>query len=148
MVAKFVVIIQCDIAHNRCSGFACTNSFYARDGAFAGYGDGVKYISFTCGGCCGKSVAAKIEHFGKMLQAKTELTKNEVVVHLASCMVTDNHHYDRCPHVQYIKDILAKKGFHNIVEGSFISGKATKLREKGVYKDYREAAEGCALVNC
>lgn len=31
MDEKYVVIIQCDIAHNRCSGFACTNAFYNRD---------------------------------------------------------------------------------------------------------------------
>lgn len=28
MNIKYVVIIQCDIAHRRCSGFACTNAFY------------------------------------------------------------------------------------------------------------------------
>lgn len=133
---KYVVIIQCEIAHNRCSGFACTNAFYGKTGKFETYGDDVKYISFTCGGCCGKGVAAKIEHFANKLKTKTDIQKEEVVVHLASCMVTDNHHYDRCPHVEYIKEILHKKGFENIVEGSYISGVATKLREKGVYKSY------------
>ena len=31
---KYVAIIQCDIAHNRCSGYACTESFYNREGMF------------------------------------------------------------------------------------------------------------------
>lgn len=134
---KYVLIIQCDIAHNRCSGFACTNSFYERSGAFEKYGENIKYISFTCGGCCGKSVAAKIEHFVRKLTSKTDILKDEVIIHLASCMVTDNTHYDRCPHVDFIKGILAKKGFTNVVEGSYISGGASRKREKGIYKDYK-----------
>ncbi|WZL72868.1 CGGC domain-containing protein [Clostridiaceae bacterium 35-E11] len=136
MTSKYVVIIQCDIAHNRCSGFACTNDFYNRTGKFTSYPQDIKYISFTCGGCCGKSVSAKMEHISKSLKKHTEVSKDEVVIHLASCMTTDNHHYDRCPHVEYIKQIIDKKGFHHIVEGSFVSKTATKLREKGVYKCY------------
>lgn len=135
-VKKYVLIIQCAIAHNRCSGFACTNSFYERTGAFEKYGENMRYLSFTCGGCCGKSVAAKIEHFIKKLESKTDVLKSEVVIHLSSCMVTDNVHYDRCPHVDFIKKILVKKGFTTIVEGSYISGGATRKREIGIYKDY------------
>ena len=37
---KYVAIIQCDIAHNRCSGYACTESFYNREGMFENYEDG------------------------------------------------------------------------------------------------------------
>jgi len=132
---KYVLIIQCDIAHNRCSGFACTNAFYEKTGKFEGYEENVKYISFTCGGCCGKSVAAKLEHFTKKLLKKTDIKKEEVMVHLASCMVTDNYHYDRCPHVQYIKDIVVKKGYR-VVEGSYISKGAEHKRECGAYKTY------------
>lgn len=134
---KYVLIIQCDIAHNRCSGFACTNAFYSRESFFAEYGENTKYISFTCGGCCGKSVAAKLEHFAKKSLKKAELKKDEVVVHLSSCMVTDNHHYDRCPHVDFIKDIVAKKGY-SVVEGSYLSLGAERGREKGKYKTYEE----------
>lgn len=140
-MTKYVLIIQCDIAHKRCSGFACTNSFYERAGAFKNYGNEVKYISFTCGGCCGKSVAAKLEHFSKKLAAKTDIAKSEVIIHLASCMVTDNYHYDKCPHLDYMKTILAKKGFQHVVEGSYISKGASIKREKGLYKDYGSAIE-------
>ena len=38
MSIKFVVIIQCDIAKLRCSGFACTKSFYDREGFFKDLG--------------------------------------------------------------------------------------------------------------
>lgn len=136
MNIKYVVIIQCDIAHRRCSGFACTNSFYNKEGNFKNYGDDTKYISFTCGGCCGKGVAMKLEHFSKKLKSKTSVNKEEVVVHLSSCMTTDNHHYDRCPNINYIKDIILKKGYENIIEGSYISKNAEKKREEGNYKCY------------
>ena len=57
MGIKFVIIIQCDIARLRCSGFACTKCFYDREGFFkdCGYPHGTRYIAFTCGGCCGGS---------------------------------------------------------------------------------------------
>jgi len=136
MGSKYVLIIQCDIAHNRCSGYACTESFYNREGMFENYEDGTRYISFTCGGCCGKSVAAKLEHFAAKCSKNGNISKDDVTVHLSSCMVTDNHHYDRCPHVDYIRDIVGKKGYENVVEGSFISKSAAFKREKGIHKVY------------
>lgn len=142
-MTRLVVIIQCQLAHNRCSGFACTNSFYERTGKFESYEADTRYISFTCGGCCGKGVAAKMEHLLKKLRTKTDLTPADVRIHLSSCMVTDNHHYDRCPHLDYIKQILAKKGFTDVVEGSYISRNSTRLRAECVYKDYGpDEAEG------
>ena len=136
MNIKYVVIIQCDIAHNRCSGFACTNAFYNKEAVFENYDDSTRYISFTCGGCCGKSVATKLEHFSKKLKTKNNLEKDEVVVHLSSCMVTDNYHYDRCPNIDYIRAIILKKGYKNIVEGSYISKSAEKKRDEGTYNSY------------
>lgn len=133
---KYVVIIQCDIAHRRCSGFACSNAFYNKDESFGNYGDSVRYISFTCGGCCGKGVASKLEHFSKKIKSKNNIDKDEVAVHLSSCMVTDNYHYDRCPHIDYIKSIIAKKGYKNVVEGSYISKSAKLKREEGIYVSY------------
>ncbi|WP_010235519.1 CGGC domain-containing protein [Clostridium arbusti] len=133
MNTKYVVIIQCDIAHKRCSGFACTNAYYNRDELFKDYDDNTRYISFTCGGCCGKTIASKLEHFSKKLKAKNNIDKSEVVVHLSSCMVNDNYHYDRCPHIDYIKNIIAKKGYEKVVEGSYISKGAANKRENGQY---------------
>ncbi|SHK19109.1 Predicted metal-binding protein [Geosporobacter subterraneus DSM 17957] len=141
METKYVVILQCEIAHNRCSGFACTNSFYNREGAFDHYGKEIKYLSFTCGGCCGKSVSAKLEHLSNKFKNKTDVKKDEVVIHLASCITTDNYHYDRCPHIDYIKGIIEKRGFKRVVEGSYISKNAAGKREKGIYKDYGKGIE-------
>lgn len=136
MNEKYVVIIQCDIAHNRCSGFACTNAFYNREDSFKDYDSDTRYISFTCGGCCGKGVTAKLEHFSKKLLKEKNINKDEVVIHLSSCMVTDNHHYDRCPHIDYIKKIVAKKGYKNVVEGSYFSKNSIRKREQGIYNRY------------
>lgn len=136
MDIKYVVIIQCDIAHKRCSGFACTNAFYNKDEMFKNYDDNTRYISFTCGGCCGKGIASKLEHFSKKLKSKNNIDKYEVAIHLSSCIVTDNYHYDRCPHIDYIKNIILKKGYKNFIEGSYISKGATKRREAGNYNCY------------
>lgn len=136
MAIKYIVIIQCEIAHKRCSGFACTNAFYNREGQFQPYEDSTRYISFTCGGCCGKGIASKLEHFSKHLKNKNAIGKDEVVVHLASCITTENYHYDRCPHADYLKSIIVKKGFQHIIEGSYISKGAEGKRTAGIYKQY------------
>ena len=134
---KYALLIQCDIAHNRCSGWACTKAFYNRAGMFTELGENdVQYLSFTCGGCCGKGVAAKLEHFAKKLKEQSDISKDEVIVYLSSCMTTDNRHYSRCPHLGMIKGILAKHDFNNIVEGTYISQKATQKRADGIYKSY------------
>jgi len=132
---KFVVMIQCEIARRRCSGFACTDAFYNRNDGFKDYGSEVRYISIPCGGCCGAGLAAKLEHFSNKLK-KTDVKKDEVAVHLSSCMVTDNYHHDRCPHTDYIKALVEKKGYKNIVEGTYISRVSEKKRESGEYKRY------------
>jgi predicted metal-binding protein len=129
-------MIQCDISRKRCSGFACTNGFYNKDDVFQDYDDSVRYIATTCGGCCGAGLASLLEHFSNKLKKKTDITKDEVAVHLSSCMVTDNYHHDRCPHVDYIKALVEKKGYHNIVEGTYISKTSQKKRESGEYKCY------------
>ena len=136
MSIKQCIIIQCDSALKRCCGFACMDSFYNKEGKFGDYGNNMKYITFSCGGCCGKAVAGKLEHFLMKMRKKTDLKKEEIVIHLATCMVSENHHSDRCPYIDYIKDIIAKKGFENTVEGTYISKTAEKKRETGEYKGY------------
>ena len=132
---KFVVIIQCELVHKKCSGFACIDSFYNRDEMFKSYKENTRYISFTCGGCCGKLVSGKLSHFSKKILKKTDYKKDEVIVHLASCMTSDNYHSDRCPHIDYIKDIIVKRGY-DFLEGTYISKNAEIKREKGIYKTY------------
>ncbi|MBA2858564.1 putative metal-binding protein [Methanococcus maripaludis] len=137
MKTKYVVIIQCDMAKNRCSGMRCTNAFYEKTDAFENYAKDTKYISFTCGGCSGKLVSSKLANFSRWLKKYDGIEKDEVTIHLSSCMSTDNSHYDRCPNIDYIKQIINKKGYKNIVEGSIFSKKSEKLREEGIYKKYQ-----------
>ncbi len=137
---KYVVVIQCDHTMKRCSGFACTESFFSKTAGFAGYGDGIRYLTMSCGGCNGACVAGRLEHFETKLHKLTDIKKEEVAVHLASCIVTDNRHHDRCPYVDYIKEIIRKNGFENIVEGTYQSQASRKLRQKGVYKTYDTVA--------
>ncbi|MDO5116659.1 MAG: CGGC domain-containing protein [Synergistaceae bacterium] len=145
MSIKFVLIIQCDTARLRCSGFACMKSFYDREGFFKdlGYEHGVRYMALTCGGCCGTSLASKLEHFSNKLLRQTEIKKDQVAVHLSTCMATENYHHDRCPNLEYIKRLILKKGYKNIVEGTFRSANATKKRDAGIYKDYELQNSGC-----
>ena len=137
---KYVVVIQCDHTMKRCSGFACSEAFFGKTAAFSGYNDGTKYLTMSCGGCNGACVAGRLEHFEMKLRTLTDIKKSEVAVHLASCVVTDNRHHDRCPYVDYIREIIRKNGFENIVEGTYQSQASRKLREEGVYKKYDSVA--------
>ena len=137
---RYVVAIQCAHSRKRCSGFACSNAFFDRRDAFGGYPEGTKFITMTCGGCDDTPVAAQLEHFGKKLKAKTDIKKSEVAVHLASCIVTENRHHDRCPHAEYIKDIIRRNGYENIREGTFKAPITEKLRQAGKYKTYEEVS--------
>lgn len=137
---KLIVIIQCAIAKRRCSGFYCMDSFYKRDRAFVVYpkDQELQYMMFECGGCCGKGISSLLGHLSRKLKEENIIKKEEVIIHLASCMVTDNHHYDRCPHIDYIKDLIKKQGYNNIVEGTLLAKKSEKKREIGIYKTYSE----------
>lgn len=134
MEKKYVVIIQCEIARQRCSGFACTNSFYEKLHAFVDYDENTRYLATTCGGCSGKGISARLENFAK----RSKLDEKSVSIHLASCITNDNKHSPRCPHVNFIRELLEKKGFTNIVEGSYFSKTAKVRREQGIYKTYEE----------
>ncbi|WP_051986451.1 CGGC domain-containing protein [Clostridium amazonitimonense] len=66
-------------------------------------------------------IAIKLEHLSKKLRVKNNIGKDEVIIHLSSCMKKDNNHYDRCPHLDHIKNVLFKKGYENIIEGFFLA---------------------------
>ena len=147
---KLIVIIQCEIAKRRCSGFYCMDSFYKRNRAFSIYSkeENIQYMMFECGGCCGK-VILNFSMYADMYDIKVGdilsfelydgediIKKEETVIHLASCMVTDNHHYDRCPHIDYIKNIIKKQGYRNVIEGTLLAKVSEKKRELGIYKKY------------
>ena len=133
-MSQLVVIIQCDIVSKRCSGYACTNAFYNREGTFEGYAPDTRYMTLTCGGCCGAALAAKLEHLLRKVR-KYEDQKENIVIHLASCICSDNYHRPPCPHLDYIKAIVERKGYP-VVLGSYISKKTAHKRETGQYTSF------------
>ena len=135
-MSKLVVVIQCDHVCHKCSGYPCANAFYNKEGAFAEYPHGTRYMSMTCGGCCGIEVASKLEDLRRKFKRYGQ-DIDDVVVHLAACIVSDNYHNPPCPHREYIKEIVTRKGFE-LKLGSYISKTATKRREEGLYKDFTE----------
>lgn len=133
-MSKLVVIIQCEQVQKRCCGYNCTHAFYNREGKFAAYDADTNYMSFTCGGCCGSGLSVKLENLRKRLRRFQE-DGFEVIIHLSSCMVSDNYHKEPCPHLAYIESLLAKKGF-TVVRGTYISKTAAKKREAGIYQQF------------
>lgn len=132
---ELVVIIQCDDVVKRCSGFLCMNDFYERTGKFEGYSDEVRYMSITCGGCCGNLLTPKLENLGMRLR-KANINKEDVVIHFASCVCSDNSHRLPCPFMNRMKALLNRKGFNNIVLGTHVSQKAEAKRQAGIYKKW------------
>ena len=132
---ELVVIIQCEDVTKRCSGFLCMNDFYERTGKFENYPEKVRCMAITCGGCCGNLLTPKLENLGMRLK-KANMTKDDVVVHFASCVCSDNAHRQPCPFMNRMKSLLKRKGFNNIVLGTHISKKAEAKRQAGIYKKW------------
>ena len=132
---EIIVIIQCEDVVKRCSGFLCMNDFYAKTGKFENYPDDTRYMAVTCGGCCGNLLTPKLENLGMRLK-KAEISKDDVIIHFASCVCSDNAHRQPCPFMNRMKNLLVKKGFNNIVLGTHISKKAEAKRQAGIYKKW------------
>jgi predicted metal-binding protein len=134
---KLIGIIQCDFAKERCSGFGCVNSFTNRIDAFTKYPKdaGIMVVPFNCGGCPGRRISRTVSNLVKRAKKKAEIEKDEIVIHLASCMVTDNGHYPPCPHLDYIGTILKRKGM-KVKKGSYKSKTATARRASGLYEPF------------
>lgn len=133
-MSKLVVVIQCEQVQKRCCGYNCTHAFYSKEGKFTQYPEDTHYMSFTCGGCCGAGLSVKLENLKKRLKRFKE-DDQEVIIHLATCIVSDNYHKSPCPHLDYIMNLLVKKGF-TVVKGTYISQTASKKREAGIYKSF------------
>lgn len=133
-MSKLVVIIQCDKIQMHCSGYNCTHAFYSREGKFRDYPLDTHYMSFTCGGCCGATLSVKLENLIRRVRRFKE-DKQEIVVHLSSCIVSDNHHKPPCPNLDYILAILAKKGF-KVVKGTYISKITEYKRGLKIYQKF------------
>ena len=88
----------------------------------------------TCGGCCGRAVHRKLSNFIKQAAAKEKITKENIIVHLSSCISKDNYHGPPCPNIDYLKNMISGKLGLDIIEGTKISNLSEKLRQEGKYK--------------
>jgi predicted metal-binding protein len=130
----YVVIVQCDIVKERCSGYYCERAFHERTGGFADYPADRPYrtLTMTCGGCCGRAVQRKLLHLCRKIAKAEGITKDRIVVQLASCITKDNFHAPPCPHLDYIKTLIARLGL-DVREDTRISETAESRRKSGKY---------------
>lgn len=131
---KCVAVIQCEFAHERCTGADCARAFVNRRESFSAYGPEVLYyVPFPCGGCPGRRVGRLAHQLKSVMTKKAGLEPEEIAVHLSSCVVCDNAHYPPCPHAEDMKLMLRRKGMR-VVEGTHFSDKAERRRAEGTYR--------------
>ncbi len=132
---SYLIVVQCHIVMERCSGYYCEKALHERTGGFSGYPADRTYrtIYLTCGGCCGRAVHRKLDHLVRLLKKRENIDRSAVAVHLASCITKDNYHGPRCPHFDYLKDMIGRLGL-DLREDTSISVKSEAKREAGIYK--------------
>jgi predicted metal-binding protein len=132
----YVVVVQCDIVMERCSGYLCEKAYHEREGGFAAYPRDKAYrtLYLTCGGCCGRAVHRKVYDLIAAIKENEGVEKDKIVVHFSSCITRESYHGPKCRHLDYLKDMIEKKLSLDLVDTSTISMTSEKLRETGVYK--------------
>ena len=132
---KYAVILQCDIVMERCSGYFCEKAFKARVEGFEGYpkDKDLRSIYMTCGGCCGRGTHRKLSHLIRKLKEYEQVPKDQVIVQLASCITKDNYHAPKCPHLDYIKELLDKLDL-DYFEDTHVDETSEAKRQSGTYK--------------
>ena len=131
----YIVIVQCHIVKERCSGYMCERAFHERTGGFANYPADKAYrtLYLTCGGCCGRALHRKLNNLIHKSKSKEGIEKDTIVVKLSSCITRDSFHGPACPHLDYLKELIGKLKL-DVCEHTSISQKAEKRREQGIYK--------------
>lgn len=132
---SFIAVIQCHIVMERCSGFFCERAFTMRSGGFSELPEDsrTRIVYLTCGGCCGRALQRKLVNLLEKAGKKDGIPKEAVLVKFASCVTRDNHHGPPCPHIDYLKTLVARLGL-DVSFDTHLSAKATRLRAEGVYK--------------
>lgn len=131
---QYIILVQCHIVKERCPGYLCEKAFHERTGGFSQYPKDRAYrmLSMTCGGCCGRAVHRKLTQFLRTIAKKEGITKEQVVVQLSSCITNDNYHAPPCPHLDYIRTLIARIGL-DVLDTSVVSATAEKRRREGRY---------------
>jgi len=135
-MTKLVAIVQCHLVHQRCPGYFCDRAFTNRTGGFEGIqlATGVRKLSFTCGGCCGRALHRKLILLKKKALQFDQIEAKEILVKLGSCITKDNYHGPPCPHLEYLKVLIQKAGLSFSCD-TCISKNAAAKRVKGIYRD-------------
>jgi len=134
----YVVIVQCHIVKERCPGYNCEKAFHERTGGFAGYPRDKAYrtLYLTCGGCCGRALHRKLSNLTRRIKKQEGIDKRRIVVQLSSCITKDNFHAPPCPHLDYLKTLIARLGL-DVYEDTFINETSEKRRREGLYSARR-----------
>lgn len=132
----YIVIVQCDIVMEYCSGYYCEKAFHERIDGFADYPADRAYrtLYLTCGGCCGRGLQRKLINLLRKIKAKEGVERDRIVVHLSTCMTKDSYHGPKCPYLGYIKELIDRLHL-DVREDTKISAKAARRRDEGVYGD-------------
>ena len=140
----YVVVVQCHIVKERCPGYFCEKAFHERTGGFADYPKDRAYrtLNVTCGGCCGRALQRKLALLVAKIGEREGMEKGRIVVQLSSCITKDNHHGPPCPHLGYLKTLIARLGL-DVREDTQISSLAEKRRQEGIYQATRPAPGSC-----
>lgn len=130
----YIAIVQCHIVKQRCSGYLCERAFHDRTGGFDRYPAETPYriLPLTCGGCCGRALHRKLGNLVRNLARKESIPKSRIIVHLSSCITKDNYHGPPCPHLDYLKTLIAKLGL-DVIEGTRLSDRSQERRKAGLY---------------
>lgn len=135
-MTKLVAIVQCHLVVESCPGYFCEQAFTQRDGGFAGLDlpAGVRMLSLSCGGCCGRALHRKLALLKRKAKESGGIEPDEILVTLASCITKDNYHGPVCPHLDYLKTLIDKVGLRYSCDTQ-ISTRAAARRAAGEYKN-------------
>jgi len=131
----YLVVVQCHIVKERCSGYLCERAFHERNGGLKDIpiDRPVRFLNLTCGGCCGRALHRKLGNLVRMAHKKEGISKDRILVQFSSCITKDNYHGPPCPHLDYLKDLVGKLGLA-YAQDTVISAKSERLRESGHYR--------------
>jgi predicted metal-binding protein len=131
----YIVVVQCDIVREHCSGVLCEKAFHDRTGSFAAYPKDKAYrtLYITCGGCCGRATHRLLGQLKRKLKKADNIDADRIVVHLSSCVAFESFHAPECPHLDYLRKLIARQGL-DVIDGTRTSTKAEERRKAGVYK--------------
>lgn len=132
---EYIVILQCHIVKERCPGYQCERALHERTGGFAAYSKDktYRYLSLTCGGCCGRATHRKLAKLVQSIGKKEGIGKEQIVVQLSSCITNDNYHAPPCPHLAYLKTLIGRLGL-DVREATVVSEKSEQRRRDGTYR--------------